>query len=78
MQELHIESSKLRGLDVKSAPSLGNVMFLKLKDIRGLKYIGQNIISGHPLEIRHLKTLSIMDCNQLLSIDVKCDILECL
>lgn len=79
VQELILENCKIGEYDINGFPNtLGNVIYLQLKDIQGVKYIGGNTLSGSPVEIKHLKILSIIDCNQLLSIDLKCDILECL
>lgn len=51
-------------------------MYLQLRDITGLKYIGDNTLYGKSIEIKHLKTLTIIECHELISIDLKCDILE--
>lgn len=79
VQELILETCKLATYDIKSFPmTLSNILYLQLKDIQTITIIGGNTPSAPALEIKHLKILSIIDCNQLISIDLKCDILECL
>ena len=53
-----------------------NIVYLQLKGISGLKTIGENTLFGNSMEIKHLKVLSIAECPDLVSVDLKCDILE--
>lgn len=77
VQELVIESCKLSEYELNYFPkTIEHILYLQLRDISGLKYIGENTLYGKSIEIKHLKTLSIIDCSDLVSIDLKCDILE--
>ena len=72
-----LDSCKVGEYEINNLPkTIENILSLTLKDIVGLKYIGENVLFGNPIEIMHLKTLTIMGCNELVSVDIKCDIME--
>ena len=77
-EELYVQDCSLADYEFGNfLKVLDNVTYINFKNVKGLKYFGgEKTIFTKRMEIKHLKTLLISECEDLHSLDLKCDILE--